>query len=97
MGTNGLGLIHFKPRVVRMYTKADGLPVDFAVSVLATHDGKLWVGSSCGLSLFDGNRFKSYTEKDGLANTCVWALAEDHNHDLWIGSYHGGLFKFRDG
>jgi ligand-binding sensor domain-containing protein/signal transduction histidine kinase len=97
MGTNGHGLVHFKPRVVRMYTKADGLPNDFAITVLATHDGKLWVGSNCGLSLFDGSRFKVYDEKDGLHNSCVWALAEDHNNDLWIGSYHGGLFKFRDG
>jgi ligand-binding sensor domain-containing protein/signal transduction histidine kinase len=96
MGTNGRGLIHFKPRVVRMYTKEEGLPVDFTVSVLATHDGKLWVGSSCGLSVFDGSRFKSFSEKDGLLNSCVWALAEDHIHDLWIGSYHGGLFRFRD-
>ncbi len=97
MGTNGHGLVHFKPRIVRMYTKADGLPNDFAMSVLATHDGKLWVGSNCGLSLFDGERFKVYGESEGLRNTCVWSMAEDHNNDLWFGSYHGGLFKFRDG
>jgi ligand-binding sensor domain-containing protein/signal transduction histidine kinase len=97
MGTNGQGLVHFKPRVVRMYTKTDGLPADVVMAVLAAHDGKLWIGSNCGLSVFDGDRFKSYLEKDGLANTCVWALAEDHNNNLWIGSYGGGLFQFHDG
>jgi ligand-binding sensor domain-containing protein/signal transduction histidine kinase len=97
MGTNGEGLVHFKPRIVRMYTKADGLPVDIAMAVLPAHDGKLWVGSNCGLSVFDQGHFKIYSEKDGLLNTCVWTLAEDHNHDLWIGTYGGGLFQFRDG
>jgi ligand-binding sensor domain-containing protein/signal transduction histidine kinase len=97
MGTNGQGLLHFKPRLVRMYTKAEGLPTDMVMTVLAAHDGKLWVGNSCGLSVFDGSRFKLYAEKDGLTNTCVWALAQDHNDDLWIGSYNGGLFRFRDG
>jgi len=98
IGTNGQGLVHFKPRVVRMYTKEDGLPNNnIVMTVLPAHDGKLWVGSNCGLSLFDGGRFKHYSEKDGLANSCVWSLAEDHNKDLWIGSYGGGLFQFRDG
>lgn len=97
VGTNGQGLVHLKPRVVRMYTKADGLPSDIVEAVLPAQDGKLWVGNNCGLSLFDGSRFQHYSEKDGLANACVWALAEDHNQNLWIGSYGGGLFQFRDG
>ncbi len=97
VGTNGNGLIRLKHRVVRMYTSADGLPNDVAMAVLSSHDGKIWVGGNCGLSVFEGERFKVYREKDGLLNSCVWALAEDQNRDLWIGTYGGGLFRFRDG
>jgi signal transduction histidine kinase/ligand-binding sensor domain-containing protein len=98
MGTNGAGLVHFKPRLVQMYTKADGLPTDIVMAVLADHEGKLWVGNNCGgLTLFERSHVKNYSEKDGLANSCVWALAEDHSGDLWIGSYGGGLFKLHDG
>jgi signal transduction histidine kinase/ligand-binding sensor domain-containing protein len=97
VGTNGNGLIRLKHRVVRMYTSADGLPNDIAMAVLSSHDGKIWVGGNCGLSVFEGERFKVYREKDGLLNSCVWALAEDQNRDLWIGTYGGGLFRFRDG
>jgi len=96
IGTNGSGLIHLKRRIVRMYTSADGLPNDVAMAVLATHDGKLWVGSNCGLSVLEGERFKPYREKDGLLNSCVWSLAEDQNRNLWIGTYGGGVFRFRD-
>jgi len=97
VGTNGNGLIQLKPRVVRMYTSGNGLPNDVAMAVLATHDGKVWVGGNCGLSVFEAERFKVYREKDGLLNSCVWALAEDQNRDLWIGTYGGGLFRFRGG
>jgi ligand-binding sensor domain-containing protein/signal transduction histidine kinase len=97
LGTNGNGLVHFKRRIVRMYTKADGLPNDLAMTVLPSRDGRLWIGNNCGLSMFDGKKFKVYVEKDGLSNSCVWALAEDHHRNLWIGTYGGGLFSFLNG
>ncbi len=97
LGTNGYGLVHLRRRVVRIFTKANGLSEDNVMTLLATHDGKLWVGSNCGFSEYDGSHFRSYQEKDGLLNTCVWALTEDFNHDLWIGTYGGGIYKMHDG
>jgi signal transduction histidine kinase len=98
VGTNGAGLIRFKNRTVRTFTKADGLPNSVVMTVLATADGKLWAGNNCGgLSWFDGSRFHTYDEKDGLTNSCVNALAEDSNHDLWVGTAGGGLFRFHAG
>lgn len=97
VGTNGNGLIHLKRRFVHMFTKADGLLSDIPMAVLSSHDGKLWIGCNCGLSVYDGKRFTSYAEKDGLANSCVWSLAEDRKSNLWIATYGGGLFRFRGG
>ncbi|HEX3661403.1 MAG TPA: two-component regulator propeller domain-containing protein [Acidobacteriaceae bacterium] len=97
LGTNGSGLVHLRRRLFRMYTTADGLPTNNVMALLLTHDKKLWIGSNCGFSSFNGYSFKDYREKDGLLNTCVWALAEDHNHDLWIGTYGGGAFRMHDG
>jgi|HubBroStandDraft_6_1064221.scaffolds.fasta_scaffold44491_1 signal transduction histidine kinase/ligand-binding sensor domain-containing protein len=97
VGTNGNGLIHLKQRIVRMFTVADGLLSNIAMTVIPSQDGRIWVGGNCGLSVYDGKRFQSYREKDGLLNSCVWSLAEDQNRNLWIGTYGGGLFRFRDG
>lgn len=97
IGTNGNGLIHLVRRTVHVFTTADGLLSNIAMTVLPTHDGRIWLGSNCGLSMYDGHRFESYKEKDGLLNSCVWTLAEDHNRTLWIGTYGGGLFRFRNG
>ena len=97
LGTNGEGLIHFHPRLVHMYTKADGLQSSTVMAVLSAHDGRLWVGTNCGLAKFDGHRLETFAEKDGLTNSCVWALAEDRKDNIWIGTYGGGIFRYSDG
>ena len=98
VGTNGAGLVRLRNRTVRTFTKADGLPNNIVMTVLAAADGKLWAGNNCGgLSWFDGGRFHTYDEKDGLTNSCVNALAEDSKHDLWVGTAGGGLFRFHAG
>jgi PAS domain S-box-containing protein len=98
VGTNGDGLMRFKDRPIRIFTKADGLPNNIPMTVLSRRDGSLWVGNNCGgLSVFHGQRFKTYDEREGLANSCVWALAEDNSGELWVGTWGGGLFRFADG
>ena len=98
IGTGDTGLAGFRRRIIRMYTKADGLPSGWVQTILPGHDGTLWVGNNCGgLSRFDGQRFATYREKDGLSNSCVWSLAEDRNHDIWVGTWGGGLYRFSRG
>src|SRR6266853_1010378 len=89
---SGIGL--YRAIADRLETPAPDIR---ARSFYPAKDGKVWVGGNCGLSVFEGERFKVYRERDGLLNSCVWALAEDQNRDLWIGTYGGGLFRFRDG
>jgi len=98
IGTNGEGLMRFKDRPIRMFTKADGLPNNIPMTVLSKSDGSLWVGNNCGgLSVFNGERFTTYNETNGLSNSCVWALAEAKGGVLWVGTWGGGLFRFADG
>ncbi len=97
LASNGQGMIRMKNRIVQMFTTAEGLPNNTTISVLKSSDGRLWVGSRCGLSVFDGQKFRIYSEKDGLANTCVNALAEDSKKNIWIGTHFGGVFRFHNG
>lgn len=98
VGTNGQGLVRFKDRPIRVFTKADGLPSNIPMAVVSRRDGSLWVGNNCGgLSVLEGERFKTYNEKDGLSNSCVWALAEGEGGELWVGTWGGGLFRFANG
>ena len=98
IGTNGDGLLRFRDRPIRVFSKADGLPNNIPMTVVSKRDGTLWVGNNCGgLSVFDGQRFKTYDEKDGMSNSCVWALAEGNSGELWVGTWLGGLYRFADG
>ena len=51
VGTNGAGLVRFKNRIVRTFTKADGLPNNVVMTVLAAADGKLWAEIIAGALL----------------------------------------------
>jgi ligand-binding sensor domain-containing protein len=51
IGTKGRGLFRLKDQAVKMFTTADGLPLGVPMAVLASSDGKLWVGNNCWWSL----------------------------------------------
>ena len=53
--------------------------------------GGLWVGTSRGLSHWDGQRFVSYGAGNGLPEGHITALAQDGEGLLWVGSWGGGL------
>ena len=81
VGTNGNGLVRLKPRLIQVFSAADGLPDRPVSNVLTTHDGRLWTGSNCGgVSWYDGARFHILNEKNGLENSCVTTMAEA---DMW--------------
>jgi ligand-binding sensor domain-containing protein/signal transduction histidine kinase len=75
----------------------DGLPGNEVTSLLQTHDGYLWVGSSAGLARFDGVKFTRFGEQNGLKKSGILCLLEDRQDRFWVGTDGGGLFQFRDG
>jgi signal transduction histidine kinase len=46
--------------------------------------GGIWIGSSGGLSLFDGGRFVTLGAQSGVPVQNITAIAEDHAGHLWI-------------
>lgn len=59
--------------------------------------GKLWLGTSGGLVLREGNRWRVLTTRDGLSANDVRAIADDADGNLWIGTEGGGLVRLKDG
>jgi ligand-binding sensor domain-containing protein/signal transduction histidine kinase len=93
---DGLFLIADDPQanraVARRHTTGDGLQCDTISALCQTSDGRLWVGTDCGLNemLFadDKSTFRSYEALSGLE---IWCLAEDGDGNLWIGSPGGAI------
>ena len=74
---------------VRTYTTADGLAGDGIQAIRQDSRGFLWVGTSTGLSRFDGAAWTSYGARHGLPHVSVTVLLEGRDGTLWVGTSDG--------
>ena len=85
---------------VHMHLDAEqGLPQRYALSIVQTPDGYLWVGTVNGLARFDGVRFTVFdtTTTAAIKQGYIWVLFVDKAGVLWVGTYGGGLTRYQDG
>ncbi|MEN8194096.1 MAG: two-component regulator propeller domain-containing protein [Bacteroidota bacterium] len=79
---------------------SDGLPDDGFTSIMQDHLGFLWIGTTNGLSKYDGYNFTNYyrneNDSTSLIGRNVRCLMEDINGDIWIGTYYGLSILLRD-
>jgi ligand-binding sensor domain-containing protein len=77
---------------LRAYSSADGLAGDHVTALLPDSRGFLWIGTTTGLSRFDGREFRNFGVGDGLPHPAVNALLEDRDGVIWVGT-RGGLVR----
>jgi|GEM_PF-4733296 len=87
--TDGVYVID-KENKINKYTTEDGLVSNTCYSIIAYQD-YVFVGTSDGLNLIDGNAIELFTSADGLLNNdCnTGAFLIDSRSNLWIGTYDG--------
>lgn len=84
------GLFAIRNKVVLQFTTRDGLPSDRLLSVMASANGELWLGTEDhGLARFSGGRFFGFGVQNGLAARAICWLIEDPWERIWMGSYRG--------
>src|SRR6266699_3010995 len=89
VATYGGGVSRLKDGKFTVYTTADGLINDFAVSLHADKDGSIWIGTEGGISRFQNGHFTNYAAKDGLVHPAIRGLYGDADGSLWIGTVQG--------
>jgi ligand-binding sensor domain-containing protein/signal transduction histidine kinase len=101
-GDAGTGALRFQGGTFSRLGVRNGLPDASIQSVYEDSRGRIWLGSSAGLSLFSGGTFTNFTTAEGLAGNAVQVILEDSAKHLWIGTDHGlalwqegGFFNFR--
>ena len=77
--------------LIRHWATREGMPDNSALALAQTSDGYIWVGSSEGLSRFNGKDFKRADELQPLPflGSVVRALQVDHAGRLWLGAQAG--------
>lgn len=87
VGTYTHGLLRLmNGNLIARYQREQGLAANEVRAVLPASDGRLWVGTSEGLSLFEEGHFRTYTQQDGLPGSFVMNLFEASNGDIWVGT-----------
>ncbi|MBN1292028.1 MAG: T9SS type A sorting domain-containing protein [Candidatus Latescibacteria bacterium] len=71
------------------YTTADDLVHNEVNAIAADPDGGAWIGTSGGISFYDGKKWSDYTIKEGLVHNHVTALVFDKDGELWVGTIGG--------
>ena len=77
------------------YTTRDGLVSNGVGDIYQDQLGRLWLGTTDGLSIYDGSKFKNYRTDNGLPRdfiTCIAASRESPT-GAWIGTLGGGVCK----
>src|ERR1700676_4726087 len=73
-----------QPTILKTYKVNDGLPSTSTFSVYQDKYGYLWVGTTAGLSRFDGRQFVNYSISDGLPSLIVGRIFQDSKERLWV-------------
>ena len=80
-GAGGAGV-----RTEKTFTKADGLASDNVLAILEDRTGDIWIGTTEGVSRYDGEGFQTYTTQEGLAENATGLLFEDSLGRIWFAS-----------
>lgn len=94
----GAGLYRFAsdrpPSAGRMFEKVD-LPIGGSVRrLLLDRRGRLWIGTSEGLAVLEGERRTGRARQVLSAEaTPVFALLEDGDGSIWVGTHVTGLYR----
>ena len=81
-----------------IFTQEDGLPNNQIQSIYQDSKGWMWIGTSQGLSRFDGYSFVNFLQNPddsvSLKGNLVRVIKEDGNGNLLVGTENGGLNVF---
>jgi ligand-binding sensor domain-containing protein/signal transduction histidine kinase/DNA-binding response OmpR family regulator len=78
-------------------SNSNGLPINVVRDIYFGIDGKVWIATRKGISLFDQktNKFITYTndryDSGSLSHNSVLRILPDRLGNIWIGTYAGGV------
>ena len=76
------------------FNSENGLINNQATSLEQDDDGRLFIGTMAGLSVFDGDHFTSFGKNQGLAEQWITSLKKDKEGNIWIGHWSGGTSRW---
>jgi diguanylate cyclase (GGDEF)-like protein len=95
LGSQWNGLTRLRNGWTQRFSLREGLHTRLLWSVAEGEDGRLWVGTDSGLSVFDGDRFEQVVDGAALPHPNAYTLLVEGD-TVWIGTRRG-LAIYRNG
>ena len=96
VGTYGGGLSRLRQGRTTNYSTKQGLVDDFVNDLSVDPQGRLWIATDQGVSVFDGERFRTFDHAAGLPEAASRTLHADASGSVWVGSRTGGLSRIQN-
>ena len=81
----------------RNYASNTGLSQSEVNCVFEDRNGMLWIGTSYGLTLYDGKEFKKYykdiNDSTSIGGNIITDIAQDKKGFLWFSIYNSGISR----
>jgi ligand-binding sensor domain-containing protein len=71
------------------FTISHGLVDDQVTSLYEDDQGNMWIGTTAGLSVFNGSSFTNYTIDDGLLSNEINSIIQDRDGTMWVATSNG--------
>ena len=92
-GTTGEGVYRYNGSAFEQYTMADGLISNLIYCIFEDNDGKIWIGTDNGVSIYDGRTFTEFPitpPLNSLHNKLyVWSIMQDRGGTIWLATVEG--------
>ena len=92
-GTRFHGLVKFNGKNWTTIKLSNEKSLNTVKVIFEDSQGRIWINSPYGVSVFSDNMRKDYSTKDGLVNSSVMCITEDNQNNIWIGT-NVGVSKF---
>jgi diguanylate cyclase (GGDEF)-like protein len=90
------GLAHVKDGKTTVYTREQGLPRNFIVSLFQARDGRIWIGTANGAAWIEDGAVTAIDLSDMNGAQDVFGMHEDADGTMWFATDRG-LVRWRDG
>lgn len=102
IGTDGAGLIRYRPDSVDIFDKDHGFPDNTVRCLLVDSSGAVWAGTqSSGIAIlkppYTATSVRLLTTADGIPNQTVDNLSMGPEGLIWVGCFEGGLTTVKGG
>jgi len=87
----GLALLDSEGNTLNTYYTSNGLISNEVLSLTKDLAGNIWVGTSAGISKFDGDQWTSYNQVNGIPSFAINSVCSMSNGHVWAATWGGGV------